>query len=229
MEIIMTDIELELAERLKERVMFGGISGGEQKSPPNYSSIPAGGIITGVIFDQDIYDHNVQTEAGLAMHSIMAKDGREAYFEVNENEKLYSFLSFGLNVEIWKSVLVIGDPSYKDNESWDREHQPREHNALEVINNPEHLHRVADVLAWITEEEPDARQRRALARTILRAIPDGAISYAPFSIHRKGDEWTIAGSKSFVVFNSAAEVEQIMAAIAWADAIELDLRDRALF
>ncbi|MHC1950455.1 hypothetical protein IF803_39885 [Bradyrhizobium sp. UFLA06-06] len=111
----MADSKSEFTKRLRNRIKYGGISGGEEKSPPNYSSVQAKLSGVGVIFDADTYEYDVQTESdhSFTMHTVKAKDGREAYFEVKEG-KLYAFLSFGLNVEIWQGLLVIGARSYKD-------------------------------------------------------------------------------------------------------------------
>jgi hypothetical protein len=113
----MIDNESELTERLRERLRSGGISGGEEKSPPNYSSVPAELRGVGVIFDSDSYEYKVQSESddSFTMHTIKSRDGREAYFEVKDGQ-LYAFLSFGLNVEIWRGLLVVGARSYKDDD-----------------------------------------------------------------------------------------------------------------
>ena len=70
-----------------------------------------------MIFDSDRYEYDVQSESddSFTMHSVKSRDGSEAYFEVKDGE-LYAFLSFGLNVEIWRGLLVIGARSYKDDD-----------------------------------------------------------------------------------------------------------------
>jgi hypothetical protein len=115
-EIAMKTGSKELDKLLKDRNRYGGISGGWEASPPRLIGVPAKlGELGGVAFDREMYSYDVQTELGLAMHSVKAKDGREAYFEVVDG-KLRSFLCFGLNVEIWQGLLVIGARSHKDDE-----------------------------------------------------------------------------------------------------------------
>ena len=73
---------------------------------------------------------------------------------------------------------------------------------------------------WISEHEPDWKERRALARAIVNSHSDGSVTDAPFNIHRTGDELTIEGPRSKVVVMYSGELDEIMAAIAWVDAIE---------
>jgi hypothetical protein len=77
---------------------------------------------------------------------------------------------------------------------------------------------------WISEHEPDWEERRALARAIVGSHPEGSVIDAPFNIHRTGEQFTIEGPKSTVVLRTPEELDQIMAAIAWVDAIEERLK-----
>jgi hypothetical protein len=68
----------------------------------------------GVAFDPKRYRYSCQAIArNHDAHVVTAKDGREAYFEIKGRE-LYAFLSHGLNVEIWRGLLVVGAPKSKE-------------------------------------------------------------------------------------------------------------------
>ena len=80
----------------------------------------------------------------------------------------------------------------------------------------------ANAREWINEHEPDWEERRRLARAIVRSH-QGSVTYAPFSVHRAGEQFTIEGPKSIVVLQTSDELDQIMAAIAWVDAINVEI------
>jgi hypothetical protein len=88
--------------------------------------------------------------------------------------------------------------------------------------------RAFSVKEWIDDHEPDWDGRRSLAGAIVHKRHNEKVTYGQFSVHESDDGFTIEGPQSMVTVKDRAGLDEIMAAIAWVDAIEFDLRDRAL-
>jgi hypothetical protein len=78
---------------------------------------------------------------------------------------------------------------------------------------------VHDPDEWISQHEPNWDERRMLARAILTSGPEQSVTEGPFTIFRRGEQITIEGARSTLILRDFGELDKIMAAIAWVDAI----------
>lgn len=82
---------------------------------------------------------------------------------------------------------------------------------------------IADANEWISEHEPGWQERRCLARAIVESGPDGSVTHGSFSVQRSDEHFIIEGPRSILILPSGtaeSELDKIMAAIGWVDAIE---------
>jgi hypothetical protein len=73
---------------------------------------------------------------------------------------------------------------------------------------------------WIGEHKPDWQERRCIARAILTSSEERTVSSGAFCVSRYGERITVHGTCSTLIVDRWQELDKIMAAIAWADAIE---------
>lgn len=98
----------KIAKVLKEYIEHGGITGGE--TPGYLEILPAKlGSVLGIAFDPKRHkcEEHPEPSENLVAYTVKSNDGREAYFEVKHG-KIYALVSKGLNIEIWRRLLVIG-------------------------------------------------------------------------------------------------------------------------
>ena len=95
---------------LKERRKNGGGITGCEPNPPKLKFVEAqlDGVF-GIAFDPERHVHTVQAdEPGLTFHTVKGEDDQEVYFEVKDGA-LYALLSTtGMNLEIWRGLIVAG-------------------------------------------------------------------------------------------------------------------------
>ena len=63
-----------------------------------------------------------------------------------------------------------------------------------------------------------------LARAIVTSQPEHSVTDGPFTVSRRGDQFTIDGALSTLILQDCSELDKIMAAIAWVDAIDERLK-----